>query len=331
MKPPDIRLTAKILNTMAIIAAKPPSHPLFHAFKQAELTKPRAHKVPLNAFFLSCHADFFEKFLELQQPDPTAPLQPTPRFGTLLLPDKDTSITATQALKASNLHTIVYLDGSRIPGKNTAASAWCENNKHQVALQLGKADEYGIFEAEFVGFVLALKIAKRSYLATTRQITLIFDNQGAVKDMATKKTSSRALLHKKEALEVIKDIQDSAPELKLTLRWCPGHRGIPGSEHVDKLANTTARAALPPNHVGKPTLASFKAAIKDWSKKATINSYTQQDVKRLGHQPHPKEHLNAIAKLKNKHSVATISQLRSGHIPLYQYLASRNLRTDCQP
>lgn len=29
MKPPEIRLTSKILNTVAIIAAKPPSHPLF--------------------------------------------------------------------------------------------------------------------------------------------------------------------------------------------------------------------------------------------------------------------------------------------------------------
>lgn len=32
--------------------------------------------------------------------------------------------------------------------------------------------------------------------------------------------------------------------------------------------------------------------------------------------------------LKNKHSVSSITQLRSGHIPLYHYLAERNLRSD---
>lgn len=154
--PPYIRLTAKILSTVAFIAAKPPSHPLYHFYAHAQTTKPTAHKGPLHAFFQSAYAGTFCRFLNIQQPDPTIPLTPTPTFGTLIQPEKDRAVKAIKALKPGLSQVIVYSDGSRIDGKNTAAAAWCENTKHLRTHQLGKAEEYGIFEAEFIGFILAL-------------------------------------------------------------------------------------------------------------------------------------------------------------------------------
>ena len=146
--------------------------------------------------------------------------------------------------------------------------------------------------------------------------------------MSTKKTSSHALTHKTDAIRLINEIGKISPRLKIALRWCPGHKGIPGNEEADKLATTAAKKPLPQAHTDKPTFSSFRAAIKDWAEKTSLSAYTEQDHKRLGHKPHPKEHMKAIMGLKNKHSVSTVTQLRTGHIPLYQYLASRNLRTD---
>lgn len=238
--------------------------------------------------------------MTIQQPDPSVPLPATPNFTTLILQDKDKAIRSIKALQPSSVHTIVYSDGSRIEGKNTAAAAWCANNQHRSSCQLGTASDYGIFEAEFVGFIHALSLAKHSILSTTRQITIVLDNQGVIKDMSHKKTSSSALTHKNTATAAIKEIENQAPRTKIALRWCPGHEGVEGNVHADKLATTAAKKPLPPNHANKPTFVSFRAAIKDWAKTATLDSYTPQDTKRLGHHPHPKEHLEALASLKNK-------------------------------
>lgn len=256
------------------------------------------------------------------------PLPMTQNFNTLIISDKDKAIRAAEVPRPGPTHVIAYSDGSRIEKKNTAAAAWCVNTKHSSSHQLGKEVEYGIFEAKYVGLVIALRLIKYSITATTRQATIILENQGVVKDMSTKKTSFQVLTHKTEATKLIKDIDDMAPRVKLALRWCPGHAGIQGNEEADRLATTAAKKPLPKNHTDRPTFASFQAAIKDWAEKKSISSYTHQDARRLGHEPHPREHLRALTEMKNKHSVSSITQLRSGHIPLYHYLASRNLRTD---
>lgn len=270
----------------------------------------------------------FHHFHEIQQPDPSIPLPATPNFSTLVIPDKERAIESITVLKPSSSQVIVYSDGSRIEGKNTAAAAWCANTKHFSSHQLGLASEYGIFEAEFVGLTCALQLAKHSILSTTRQITVVLDNQGVVKDMSHKQTSSSALTLKTTAFNIMKEIEVLAPRIKVALRWCPGHEGVEGNERADQLATSAAKKPLPKNHANKTTFSSFRAAIKEWAKKAAIDSYTPQDIKRLGHHPHPKEHLDALSSLKNKHSISSITQLRTGHIPLFSYLFKRNLRAD---
>lgn len=206
--------------------------------------------------------------------------------------------------------------------------AWCENTKHFSTLQLGKEIKYGIFKAEFVGLILALRLVKHSITSSTRQATIILENQGVVEHMASKKMSSRACTQKIQATGLINDIEELSPHLKIALRCCPGHTGIKGNEEADKRATNAAKKPLHQDHVHKPKFSSFRAAIKDWEEKKTLLSYTAQDQKRLDHQPHPKEHMKALMEMKNKHSVSLVTQLCTGHIPLYHYLASRSLRAD---
>lgn len=187
LKTPEIRMTTKIMNAIATIAAKPPAHPLYSFYKQAKKTNPQAHKGAIHAFFQSPLSEYFEHFLDLQQPDPTVHLPFTPSFNTLVIQNKEKMIKSIKDLKASNTQIIVYSDGSRIQERNTAAAVWCENNEHSVITQLGKELEYGIFEAEFVGLMLALRLAKHSFQVTTQRVTLVLDNQCVVKDMSTKK------------------------------------------------------------------------------------------------------------------------------------------------
>lgn len=62
-----------------------------------------------------------------------------------------------------------------------------------------------------------LKLAKHSLLPTTRQITVILDNQGVVKDMEPKKKLSLALAHKVKATNLIKEIKLTAPHTRIAL------------------------------------------------------------------------------------------------------------------
>lgn len=259
-------------NTAALIASRPPSQPLFHFYQYARRTNPQAHKFPLHAYFQSPTADTFKTFADIQRPNPAIPLSPTPNFNTLILQDKDRAIQSIKVLRPSEAQVLVFSDGSRIDSKNTAAAAWCANNKHFSSHQLGREDKYGIFEAEFVGFIHAVRLAKNSLAPSRRQIKIVLDNQSVVKEMAHKKTSFSALTHKIAAMQLITDLEVIAARAKVTLRWCPGHEGVEGNKKADKLATTAAKKPLPANHPRKPTIASFRAAIKEWTQKATIDS-----------------------------------------------------------
>lgn len=85
LKRPDIRLTERIINTIATMAAKTPTQPLYHMYQHAKETLPQSPKSPLQAYFQSTYADLFKSFHSIQQPDPATPLPPTPRFSTLIV------------------------------------------------------------------------------------------------------------------------------------------------------------------------------------------------------------------------------------------------------
>lgn len=76
-------------------------------FKQARITKPRAHKGPLNAYFLSTYADTFKNFADIHQPHLTIPLPTTPNLTTLIIPDKEKAVKSIQDLKVSEVQVIV--------------------------------------------------------------------------------------------------------------------------------------------------------------------------------------------------------------------------------
>lgn len=107
LKPPEVRLLEKIANAIAMIASKPPDHPLFHYDKHSCKTKPQAHKKPLHAYFQSDLADSSQRFENIQQPNSTKLLSSTPNFG-VLIPEKEKAMRSIPALKSSKTHLIVY-------------------------------------------------------------------------------------------------------------------------------------------------------------------------------------------------------------------------------
>lgn len=48
LHPSGVRLKAKIINTVALIASHPHTHPLYHTYQHARRTRSQAHKGPLH-------------------------------------------------------------------------------------------------------------------------------------------------------------------------------------------------------------------------------------------------------------------------------------------
>lgn len=154
--------------------------------------------------------------------------------------------------------------------------------------------------------------------ARTRQATVVLDNQTVVKDLRSDSSSPSSLENRKRTFDLLHALHHSHPGLKINIRWCPGHAGIPSNKEVDKIANKLAKEDLPDTYTPSPNTAAFISAIKEW-KATQSETFSQADVKRLGHKPCPKHHLDSISRLM-KHEITTITQLRSGHVPLNTYL-----------
>lgn len=87
---------------------------------------------------------------------------------------------------------------------------------------------------------------------------------------------------------------------------------------MDRLAKATAKKSLSDTNRRPPGIAAFQSAIKEWAKQQTV-LITDHASARLGHTYQSPNHIKHIKKLK-KDAISAITQLRSGHAPLNQYL-----------
>lgn len=161
-------------------------------------------------------------------------------------------------------------------------------------------------------------MALRTALPHTRQISILLDNPSVIEDLRSNKLPITTLDDRKETYNLMNYLYRSFPNRHISIRWCPGHAGVHGNEIVDKIANTKAKSKLPNTFIGKPTASSFITAIAEWRAKNSEITHPD-DVKRLGHKPHPLKHMKALSKL-GKHSIAAITQLRSQRISLNHHL-----------
>lgn len=316
--PPKIWIQAKIMNFMASALTKPAHSPIYSFVKQAQNSNPRSHHNPFHRFFQHPVSKELEEFIHQIPLDPSDTLTRPSNYSTVIQENEAMAKADANSLSATLEHVVIFTDGSRIPTSTTAAAAWCKNSDKSVAEHLGPARTYGIYQAEYRGVQIGLQMALRTASIHTRRTTILLDNQGVIKDLRSNKLPISTIDDRKETYKLMNYLLVTFPAMKIAIRWCPGHAGVHGNEIVDKIANTKAKSKLPNTFQAKPNVASFLSAIKEWrSRNAEIAD--PKDLKRLGHEPHPRRHLKHLSKLK-KHSIGFITQLRSGHIHLNHYL-----------
>lgn len=306
MTPPNARLQSKVLSFMARSLAKPTSHPFYKLIQQAQLPTPKRHRNPFHSFLLQPLYNQFAEFITQLPVDPASNLTRPGNLSTIIQANGSVEESNTKQLKPSNQHLLIFSDGLRIPGKSTEAAAWCANDRLSRTEHLGPATSHGIYQAEYCGVQLALTMALDKATAHTMRTTIVLDNLGVVKDLHSNSHSISSLDNRQQTFKMLNYLHHGFPHMQITVRWCPGHQGIPGNEALDKLANALKKP-LPDSFTDTPNTAAFIAAIKEWRKTKT-KDFNNKDRKRLGQEPCPRRHLESLSRLL-KHEIATITQL----------------------
>ena len=215
------------------LAMIPQHHPL-HKHSIQALRQRCHHKSPLHRILLMFPLD----------PQKTETIQPV-CHSTKWSPqtkidirDKDKAIEQ-DALAEETEDTVLYSDGLGHDGKIGGAAVLCHRGRQVSSLrfELGADTDHTVYKGEIVGMILAVELLKKAPRA--RKISLAIDNKAAI--LATRTFSSKPGHYLMDIFhENLRTALKQHYLNNITVRWTPGHTGIPGNEEADKEAKEAA-------------------------------------------------------------------------------------------
>jgi ribonuclease HI/endonuclease/exonuclease/phosphatase family metal-dependent hydrolase len=306
------------------LATLPKSHPLFPHVRKAARRPVKRHRAPLHGLF--------EAFGIAPDEIETVDHRKARRRKITGIRTKiaRTREAAVEMDGEDSAAIQIYTDGSGIGGKVGAAAVLYRNGRkiRSVRYHLGSERDHTVPEAEAVAFILALELLGKE--KRVRRASLAADNVGSI----WRSTSSDAkpmqhiweMFHKRWVT-----LNKRFRTLLLTIRWVPGHEGVPGNEEADRMAKRAAeegssnaarlpavlRKALPRSKAAaaRRIAAVLKSRAKDvWKRSPRFRRMKYID----GSLPSAR-YLELIKGLSRRKASLMI-QLRSGHVPLHDHL-----------
>ncbi|KAJ3476748.1 hypothetical protein NLI96_g10952 [Meripilus lineatus] len=327
LPPIDIHLNQVVFNAAVRMATLPKHHPLHKAVKRCSNRYPHFHRSPIHELFQA-----FPEVRELETIDAT-PLDPTQPSDiiTVIASSKEEAIEDAQRYGKEEM--CVFTDGSGYKG-NIGAAAWTDQGgkerSHQLCL--GKSEDHTVFEGEVCGAILGLEI-----IAATPRITkatILLDNQAAI--TALKKRPPKSGQHLVKLFHTTMErLKAKRRTLRVRLAWVPGHRGVKGNEKVDGKAKGAAEGNVTPvpHHLRALTniprsaaaaKATYKAGVaKEWTTRWRQSKHGKR-IAKFDRTP-PGRQATRPYKSLPKYASSILTQLRSGHMALNQYLARFNI------
>jgi len=195
---------------------------------------------------------------------------------------------------------------------------------------LGSADSTNVFAAELVGIQTGLEITEH-HQPQIQRCYIYVDSQAAI--VATRNPQRQSgqyiLAHIADAADQLMQMN---PQLRITIQWIPGHRGIQGNEVADEEAKRAATERLgaqaPTKH---PTLKSMliqQARAKSESDNENIwieaGKTHHTHYRRITSPPYVKTG-NELYDGLSRRNTAMLVRLRTGHCALNNYLNRMNI------
>ncbi|KAI5891865.1 uncharacterized protein SCHCODRAFT_02472331, partial [Schizophyllum commune H4-8] len=123
--------------------------------------------------------------------------------------------------------------------------------------------EHTVFEAEVVGTILALDIARE--VKRMRRVVILLDNQAVIRAEPKWRPQPGKYLVSAFHQSLVQVLRQK-PHLDMHIAWIPGHMDVPGNEWADEeakaaAAGSTTQLRHPPAAL-KATLPVSAAALK---------------------------------------------------------------------
>jgi ribonuclease HI len=315
------RIRARAALRMATV---PTSHPLFKHVQRAAARRVKRHPAPLHGLM----HDFAIEPKRMETVDHGKGEECwKPKFKTRIGRCREEGIL----MEWDDTAPIqIYTDGSGLDGKIGAAAVLYRNGRkiRSLRFHLGAETEHTVPEAEGLAMILALELLKGE--KGVRKVSIAADNVGAI----TRSDDARAAptqylweLFRRQW----KMTERKFRNIKLTIRWVPGHEGITGNEEADRLAKkavqkgSSASRRLPPM-LRRPLPTSKQAAsrrimggLKERAKEIWRRSPRFRKMQEIDRSLPSGKFLKLTENL-SRHQASLLMQLRTGHAPLQDHL-----------
>jgi hypothetical protein len=164
----------------------------------------------------------------------------------------------------------------------------------------------------------------------TRNVTILLDNQAAIRSMGRgKHHSGQHLVY--AAQEELAELANLFPNIHITIAWIPGHCDVNGNEAADEVAKDAALGFPTPlfnlaevlRHRIPSSVAGLKATAKKEERKAWARDWRKgkerRNMAKFDRKP-PSNVIRRIYSNLDRSNASLVTQLRSQHIPLASYL-----------
>lgn len=249
----------------------------------------------------------------------------------IVIDEREKAISTHDSILKADAHTSVYTDGSGYQGYIGAAAVIPARNI-QITECIGTERTSTVYAGEACGIKFALKSLIRLTLVRLIKEPIIFsDSQAALKTLQNPRMVS-GQEYIRDCIQLLRECKETG--IDVTLRWIPGHEGVPGNETADRAAKKAAlrgvRREIVPGDISYWTMlgAAAKRRIRQSAKDAWEQSWDKQKsgkpTKKLVTCP-SKRTLTYWSYLR-KATTSILIQLRTERIGLAHYLWRINKR-----
>ena len=306
------------------LATLPPTHPLYKPVKNAAKRLVKRHKTPLH--------DLMHRYR--LQPDNIETINATryntdwkPKVTIKIINDADEAITD---MEQDHPDVKIFTDGSGMEGEIGASAVLYRNGrlKSSVRYKLGRQKHHTVYEGEAAGLLLGTKLMEREW--GIRTAIFYVDNRAAI--LATQLTKPAPGHHIFDAFHnYIGKITNANLDLRITIKWIPGHKGAVGNEKADELAKkaitegSSTQDRLPKylqNHLPQSKsahLQAFSEKLKAITHKQWEKSPRFERMKLTDPTAPSNKYLKLTEKLPRK-LTSILTQLRTGHAAQAKHL-----------
>ncbi|KAF5331408.1 hypothetical protein D9611_011845 [Ephemerocybe angulata] len=181
---------------------------------------------------------------------------------------------------------------------------------------MGLGGHAEVYDGEMAALAMGIRLAT-GYARTTNISHLHFyaDNSAAISSIADPKpTGGQQYAHTFHQLACT--FLDSNPNNTISVKWCPGHSGIPGNERADRLAKratdlsrTSPVGTTRTNAIRRSKITALKEWTKEWKRNPKEGWFAISD--RIPPSLKPTKHARRLASRRELYG--RVVQARTGH------------------